>query len=364
MKFLVKKGILEAAVEKASGMVSKDDVRPILKNFLLQLSPEELKIMATDEELAAVASVRVLTVKEPGSITIPANKFKEIVAEAPDVEGEIETDNNVCVVKFGKSRWRLQGMAADQYPAIENFEGNGILNVDREKVLTVFKKVGFAVGKDVSRPGLMGVYFNNEEVYTTDGHRIQVMGFTHGVQDLLIPAPAIEQLIKVLDLSASKHLEIQKKERFILFKIGSDIYVTRILEAQYPDVRKIVGKTPEAPRTLKVVKEDLVNAIRRTRITASEESKALKFQVKKDLLTVSSLDEKGNTAEEELKCVWSGKEDLTKGVNFEYLTELLNALDNKDVVFLFGEDKEKKQAPFRVEEAGLTGVILPVRLTF
>lgn len=368
MKMLVKKGILEAAVAKAKGMVSKEDVRPILKNFLLQLDPAELKIMATDEELAAVASVRVLTVKEPGSITVPAMKFSNIVEEAPDVEGELSLEGSALTIKFGRSVWKLQGMSADQYPKIGDFEGDNIVKFDREKMLASLKKIGFAAGKDATRPSLMGVYFDLSGAYATDGHRIQVMNFTGEVADLLIPAPAVAQLVRVLDLSGAKIVEIVKKERYILFRVGSDIYSSRMLEASYPDVSKIVGKSPLEPRLLKVDKDLLMGAIKRVRITANEESRALKLQIKKsgvlNELWVSSLDDKGNAAEEVLSCNWSANGDFVRGVNCDYLMELLQALDGKEVAFRFGEDKDSKQSPFRVEEGQLVGLILPLRLTF
>lgn len=364
MKFRIKKGILEAAVNKASGMVSKDDVRPILKNYLLQVEPTELKIVATDEELAAVASVRVITDVEPGSITVPANKFQEIVTEAVDVEGEVAVEGTVCTIKFGRSKWRLQGMPADQYPAIEDFGGEGIIAVDREKILGALKKVGFAVGRDVSRPSLMGAFLSSNELCATDGHRIQVTTFEHGISDMLVPAPALDQLVRVLDLAGSKNLEILRKERYILFRVGSDIYLTRILEATYPDVKKIIGKTPENPRILKVDKESLVGAVKRMRVNADPDSKAIKFEAKGTSLVISTIDDKGNTGEEDMPCTWSGTETLVKGVNFDYLLELLTVLDSKEVSFKFGEDTEKKQSPFRVEEGSLVGVILPLRLTF
>ena len=71
MKFIVNSSELLKELQKLSGILSTNNTLPILDNFLLEITSQELTITASDLETTMSSKIKIDTSDE-GKITIPA----------------------------------------------------------------------------------------------------------------------------------------------------------------------------------------------------------------------------------------------------------------------------------------------------
>jgi DNA polymerase-3 subunit beta len=118
VEFFVEKSELVKDLNFVRGAVEKRSTLPIFSHFLLEADGFELRITATDLEIAARA-VCPAKVKTKGAAVIPALRFFDIVRSAPD--GEIRCralENNWLQVTYERSSFKLVGLAKDDFPKL------------------------------------------------------------------------------------------------------------------------------------------------------------------------------------------------------------------------------------------------------
>ena len=82
MRFRVEKSILINAIQVVQNVISTKSALPILSNILIEAQQKTISLTATDLDIGITCVVPV-DVQEPGTITIPAKRFNDIVREFP-----------------------------------------------------------------------------------------------------------------------------------------------------------------------------------------------------------------------------------------------------------------------------------------
>jgi len=113
MDFSVEKSDLLKELAFVRSAVEKRATIPILSHFLLEADGFELKISATDLEVATRTSCAA-KVKAKGAAVVPGLRLLDIIRCAP--EGEIRCralENNWVNVTYGRSSFKLVGLPKD-----------------------------------------------------------------------------------------------------------------------------------------------------------------------------------------------------------------------------------------------------------
>ena len=82
MKFKVEKVNLINAIQTVQNVITTKSALPILSNILIEAQGGILKLTATDLDIG-ISCVIAVDIQEPGSITIPAKRFNDIIKEFP-----------------------------------------------------------------------------------------------------------------------------------------------------------------------------------------------------------------------------------------------------------------------------------------
>ena len=104
MKLSIDRSVLLKALSHTQTVVERRAVTPILANVLLEAEGNQLKISATDLDLSIVETIPA-TVAEPGSTTVSAHMFYDIVRKLPDgseVELNEKPDANLVALVAGR----------------------------------------------------------------------------------------------------------------------------------------------------------------------------------------------------------------------------------------------------------------------
>ncbi|NDC78908.1 MAG: DNA polymerase III subunit beta, partial [Chitinophagia bacterium] len=194
MKLAIAKDQLLHGLQAVQNVAGARTTLPILSNILLRAADGRLHLTATDLDVTVTCSVPANIVVE-GSVTVPSKKFVGIVRElvVADVELDVD-DKSAVVVRSGGSYFRINGLAATEYPPFPTFKQSKAVSVPQEKLKAMLRRTSFAVSSDESRFVLNGIFFSLKEhkltLVATDGRRLALTD-----EDVDVPAESEGEFI-------------------------------------------------------------------------------------------------------------------------------------------------------------------------
>jgi len=335
---------------------------PILSNMLLEAEGGVLKLTTTDLDIGISCGFPVEVV-ETGAITIPTKRFADIIRELP--EGYVNIDvkkNNMVCIQTETCEFKIMGLPKEEFPRLPEFKDKEIIKIEQAVLKEMLLKTSFAVSHDETRYVLNGVLFKieNERItlIATDGRRLALiekklnMGINKPVS-MIVPSKTISELNR--DLKDQGNIAIILGNNQVLFDLGLVIIVSRLIEGEFPDYRKVLQE--EKKDKIKISRESLLAALKRAALLATQDYQAVKIEVFKNKLVVSKSTPDIGESREDLETEYSGKE-LIAGFNPVYLIEVLKNLEDESVNFEIA-DPEK---PGVIRREGYIYIVLPMRL--
>jgi len=360
--FRLKKFVAQGLFEKASAVVPAKDILPVLKNFQVEVKSDSLSVVATDMELSVVCHTELVAVEDPGTVVLPAKKMLEIIRESADGDIEISVSEGAATISAGGARWLLRLPTGEDYPAIPDTSQVTWTEVPRERFLAAIQAVRGAAARDMNRPSLMMIDVSNEKMTACDGVRFQQTTLTGFPLSLQIPVGAVDDLVKLLKATEVEKIEVGETEFHLVFKVGTDEFVAAKLMATFPDVEELLLRPALMNHDqFDVVTKDLVDAVRRVRINADEDSSAIVLELSKDSCVVVSRDKFGNRAEETISGVWEYA-DRKVAVNHQYLLDMLAMHTGTSCTFYLGTDTKSRKSPLMLRDKETIGIVNQMRL--
>jgi DNA polymerase-3 subunit beta len=361
MQFETKRFAFQQLLEKAARVVPAKDIMPVLKNFLIELTAEGvLRVMATDLELSILSSTEAVRMVVPGSAVFPAKKLLTILREADEGDVEVALAGGTARIIIANASWQLRLPAGDDYPMLPDTSNLQVYPVDRVRFLAAVQAVRGAAARESTRANLMMLDVSNGKMTACDGVRFQQARLGEDFPlSLQIPIGAVDDLLTILRSTELEHVQIGESENFLVFRVGTDVFVANKLDAQFPDVEKIMLRPALENRfELQVDRQELIDAVKRVRINADTETSAIGLRISDGHLTVVSRDKYGNAAEEELLAGWSQGDRLIV-VNHTFLSDMLTMYDAASCQFRLGTDTKSRKSPVMLsdEESGTVGII-------
>lgn len=332
MDFFVEKLDLLKALNFVRSAVEKRNSIPILSHFLLEAEGFELRVTATDLEIAARTTCQA-KVKTKGAAVVPGLRLVEIVRSAAN--GEIRCrglENHWVQVTYGRSSFKLVGLSKSDFPKFPAIPGP-IAKLDAGLLADCVEKTSFAVSEEESRYVLNGALLklkpDRVTMVATDGHRLALAERKVQVPNLkeelsvLIPRRALALLPRLAEEDGEGTIEISKDGSHVCFAIGSRILASRLLTGQFPNYESVLPK--ENGKTVELNPEEFQDVVRRVSLLADERVPGVRLALEKDRLEVSASSPEYGEARESIETRY-GQEALHIGFNAEYLLEFLRAV--------------------------------------
>lgn len=333
MEFFVEKSDLTRALNFVRNGVEKRCTIPALSHFLLEAEGFELRITATDSEIAARTMCQA-KVKAKGTAVVPGQRFLDIVRSASSGEIRCRTvEDHSVQVTFGRTSFRIVGLAKSDFPEFPSIP-KPIATLDAGLLRDCVEKTSFAVSAQESRYVLNGALLklkpDRMTMVATDGHRLALaerkapLSNLKGELSVLIPQRMLQLLPRLgEDGGEGASVEISKNESHICFSLGRSILASRLLTGEFPNYEAVLPK--ECRKTVELNPEELRDVVRRVSLLADERVPEVRLALEKDRLEVlASSPEYGEARE----CVDTryGEEALHIGFNAEYLLDFLRAM--------------------------------------
>jgi DNA polymerase-3 subunit beta len=342
MNLTIAKDQIIAGLQAVQNVVSSRTTLPILSNVLIRAGKERVEFTATDLDVTVVCSVEAKVAK-PGATTVPVKKLFGIVRELNGGEIEIETDDkNITSIRCGSSFFKINGLAADEFPPTPEIKDDKKVVLPQETVHAMLKKTAFAVSTDESRYVLNGIFISLKDgkmtLVATDGRRLALVDEEVDISEkssgeFIVPAKAINEINRLLQEKGE--VEIKFGENQSSFALKNDqgfsvLLITKLIEGNYPNYRQVIPG--EAKERIAIVREELLQALRRAEIMTSEKANSVKMAFGKNQLAITANSPEVGEARETLAVNYKGKE-LAIAFNPRYLIDPLAAL-TEDEVFL------------------------------
>jgi len=243
MKAVIEREELLRGIGAVLDVVPSKTALPVLSNILVEAEESgELRLSATDLDISIICSL-TCAVESPGSTTVPARKFAEIIREFPDSRVKVEAEESQVVFERERGadgRYALMSVPAEDFPELPaNIEGPSMVfsegSGDEETgggdaLCEMIRKTSFAVSRDETRPVLNGVLWQLGEgrmtMVATDGHRLVKCTRSLACQapeaptEAIVPPRALNHLVKLMG-GTSRLSEVQFGQSHLLFTLES-----------------------------------------------------------------------------------------------------------------------------------------------
>src|SRR5436305_112566 len=178
MELVVRKNDLLRELQLFQGIVERKNTIPILANVLMEAKGDHLGFLATDLEVG-LRSKCSATVTKPGSLTLPAKKFYEIVKSLPETDIRIAEDKGGVKVAAERFDSRMQTLPREDFPTLPEAGGAVTTALPRAALKEMVSKTQFAITGEDTRYFLNGALFvlrpDGMTLVATDGHRLALV---------------------------------------------------------------------------------------------------------------------------------------------------------------------------------------------
>lgn len=367
MKFSISRENLLQPLQLVSGAVERRHTLPILANVLIKVSDNSLWLTATDLEVELISNVTLSGECEDGQITVPAKKLLDIcrgLSEGSEVLFHI--DGNKAMLRSGRSKYSLSTLSADDYPNLEDWEGELEFEIPQNKLKHLIDSTQFSMAQQDVRYYLNGMSLETEanliRTVATDGHRLALCRLEYNDASLperqvIIPRKGVMEI----------HRLIEEEDRPIKVQIGSNhirlfssdfIFTSKLVDGRFPDYRRVLPK--DGNKLIEASKEVLKQAFSRAAILSNEKFRGVRLNLANQELTITANNPEQEEAEEIVDVDYEG-ESLEIGFNVAYLIDVFNTLKS-DKVKITLADSNSSALIEDAEDGAAVYVIMPMRL--
>lgn len=368
MQFRILRTELLSAINKVSRAVSSKSPLPVLTGIKFNLTDNALILTGSDSDITIETVIekneKKLTIFQTGAVVLTGHYISEIIRKIDSEYIDIEIiDGTLTRIKGERSEFNLNGIKAIDYPKIDLSCKGEHFTIDSLLLKTLITQTVFATSDKETRPILTGVNFRagNGELscIATDSYRLakKVISVDENLQfNITIPAKSLNEISKIIE--KVEDVEVYVSERKILFNMNGSVVQTRLIDGAFPDTSRLMPSNFDYE--LSVDSRDILSAIDRASLFASESSNIVKLTMSENNVQISSKSQEIGSVEEDLhSAIFTGR-PLNISFSAKYVTDAIRAISsNKIKIYFVGDMK-----PFIIkndDDESLTQLVLPVR---
>lgn len=377
MNFACTQENLAQGLSLVAHVAGKNANLPILSHVLLQTDGGNLRISATNLEMATSVLVRG-KVEQPGEFTVPSKLFQDYVGLLAEGKVELTLKDDQLEIRADGKTTSIKGLAATEFPLIPRLAKELSFRIEAEPLRQAISQVAFAVSVSDSRPELGGVacFFNAQGgkdslvMAATDSYRLAerqanlVTGAGSDVEKkCIIPARAMQEIGRILsgykdEVGMPQFIEWSMTESQLAVSFGNVELVSRLIEGSFPDYKQIIPK--QFRTNCRVKRTELMKAIRAASLFSRQGIYDVLFEMSTEgMLTVSSADTGTGMHTAKLHAVVEGESNKVT-LNFKYMNDGLSIMET-DFVVLHVIDAMNAVVVKPADKEGFQYVVMPIR---
>ncbi len=211
-------------------------------------------------------------VEEEGQAVVSAITLASLVKAMPDTAVTLETQDMAVVVKYGRSKARLNGLDPSGFPAFLDNEPTVTASVESAKFKKMTTIVCKTTYKDVDKPAWRGVLVTvgngRLRMDALDGYRVVEMETDckcSGNASANVPPDALRAVLGTL----GEDVSLGFSDSRLTISSGNATTVSNLMSAEYPNVGLILKH--DVTDSANVVTEEIAEALQRVDAMTKED---------------------------------------------------------------------------------------------
>jgi DNA polymerase-3 subunit beta len=339
VKFRVDRDVFADAVAwTARSIPTRPGTVPQLSGIMLGTTSDGLALSGFDYETSAEVTASA-EVADEGQVLVSGRLLADIARALPHQPVEVSLDGSRLGLTCGSSRFSLQTMPVEDYPALPEMPPV-VGSIESDAFTTAVTQAVTAAGRDDMLPVLTGVKLEIDgsrlSLLATDRFRLSLreLDWSPDQPDLatfaLVPARVLSDTAK--SLSPGSQLKIAmasdggSSDGLIGFAAetpsGRRLTTTRLIEGAFPNVRQLFPNATDI--TARVEVSTLIEAVKRVSLVAGRNT-PIRLTFADASVTLEAGNGEEAQASESLEAALSG-DSMTIGFNPSYLLDGLGAI--------------------------------------
>lgn len=317
---------------------------PIMQNILLEVTEDGLRITAFNGDTSAQVDVGAEIVAE-GTALVSGRLLAEIAKALPNKPVQVSVAESKMTIRCGSATFTLPTAPVEGYPqipALPELSGTAELDTFTEAV----SQVAIAAGKDDTLPMLTGIKVEIEGdrlvLIATDRFRLAIRECPwdptepEAQGNVLVPAKTLQDVARSaghgggLELALGSGAQLGSG-RILGIRTGGHRTTARLLDAEFPEVRRLLPKQHSALASVEVV--PLVAAIKRVALVA-DRGVQVRLSFSDGEVALSAGGDDAAAATESLPAEFTG-EEFTIAFNPAYLLDGLGSIATPKAIMGF-----------------------------
>ena len=319
MELVVRKNDLLRELQLFQGIVERKNTIPILANVLMEAKGDEVRFLATDLEVGLRSKCEA-TVTKAG---IADAAGEEVLRDRQVAAGHRHPHRR----RQGRREGRRRSVRlADADAAARRFsDAAGSRRRARPRrcraarVKEMVAKTQFAITGEDTRYFLNGALFvlrpDSMSLVATDGHRLALVTRDarrqgdegrRGEQGDSAEEDA-RRARRGCWPKATATSRYERGENHLFFDVGGRMLISRMIDGQFPAYERVIPKGND--KHIEFERDRLTNAVKRVALLSNERSRAVKFQIDKGKVDVTSSSPELGEAKETLPVDYTGGAD-------------------------------------------------------
>ncbi|MCX5749756.1 MAG: DNA polymerase III subunit beta [Candidatus Saganbacteria bacterium] len=348
MDVLCVKDDLFGGMQAVERIVATRSTLPIIGNVLFETKKDGIKLSANNLEMGLEVTIPA-SIKEDGSVLIPAKTLAGIVAKLPATNINIKkTDKGAVKISYKQSTSTINGMSAEEFPLLPRIKDAKTITVSPKTFTDMVKQTAFSVSTSEDKYILNGVLLetgknpqekddSNIRMVATDGFRLAKRGANTGtvlaVSSVIVPAKALLEVCRIIQNRNDEELKISISNEQIAFKFKDVYLVSRLIQGQFPDYKQVLPKSSEVKLTTET--RALLEATERAAVIAGSSSNIVKLRIEQGKLHIIANSPDVGSVDEVVDVDLKGEAKSHVAFNVRLITDALKVIDSEKVTLEF-----------------------------
>jgi len=368
MKLRIERDTLAEAVAWAARTLPAKPPNPVLSGVLLAADGDRVSLSSSDQAVSSQVSLEA-DVDEPGQAVVSGRLLADIAKSLPAQPVIVHLEGTRLVVRCGRASFTLPTLPVEEYPALPELPPV-LGSCSGSDLAEAVASVGVAALRDDTLPMLTGIRmeFAAEAITlaATDRFRLAMRELpwqpsgSDPDASVLVRAKTLSDISRPLTSADQVEIALDDGQSLIGFTGAMRRSTTPVLDADYPDVRKLLPA--ESSTLAQVAAADLIESVKRVKLVADRPSVPIQldFSDSELLLRAGAGDEAHAT--ETLECGLQG-DPIKIAFNPDYLLDGLGAIPGEQVTIAMNEPKRPAVFTAAEHDVDYRYLLMPVRLS-
>jgi DNA polymerase-3 subunit beta len=267
----------------------------------------------------------------------------------------------------------MQTLPREDFPTLPESAGGATVSLSPASLKEMVAKTQFAITGEDTRYFLNGALFvlrpDSMSLVATDGHRLALVNVNRDATSkngsgavenkAILPKKTLGELARLLG-EGDGEISYERGENHLFFNVGDRMLISRMIDGQFPAYERVIPKGND--KHIEFERDRLTNAVKRVALLSNERSRAVKIQIDKGKVDVTSSSPDLGEAHETIPVEYSGP-PMQICFNAQYVLDFLSAVTT-DIVALELKDEVSQAVmkPVGAEGYDYTYVIMPMRV--